>query len=97
MPYTDFLRYKYQISYPVVGRLSKESFQGRGSVKCSVAILFFYDKGLLGPRPTPKLKANPLLAVRGSLFNVFAATPDSWMPLLYPQSEGAPCHDKGPT
>jgi len=29
---------------------------------------------LLAPRPTPKLVDNPLSAVRGCLFNIFAAT-----------------------
>jgi hypothetical protein len=33
----------------------------------------FYGKGLLAPRPTPKLKDDPLPFVRGCLFNIFTA------------------------
>jgi hypothetical protein len=34
----------------------------------------FYGKGLLAPRPTPKLEDHPTSAVRGCLFNLFTAT-----------------------
>ena len=34
----------------------------------------FYGEGLLASRPTPKLEDYPLSAVRGCLFNIFAAT-----------------------
>jgi hypothetical protein len=34
----------------------------------------FYGEGLLAPRPTTKLEDHPLSAVRGCLFNIFAAT-----------------------
>jgi hypothetical protein len=33
----------------------------------------FYGEELLAPRPNPKLEDHPLLAVRDSLFNIFAA------------------------
>jgi len=36
--------------------------------------VFFYGKGLLEPRPTPKLEYHPSSAVRGCLFNLFTAT-----------------------
>jgi hypothetical protein len=34
----------------------------------------FYGEDLLAPHPTAKLEDHPLLAVRDSLFNIFAAT-----------------------
>jgi hypothetical protein len=34
----------------------------------------FYGEELSTPRPTPKLKVDPLSAVRDCLFNIFAAT-----------------------
>jgi hypothetical protein len=34
----------------------------------------FYSEELLAPRPTPKLEAHPLSAVRDCSFNIFAAT-----------------------
>ena len=34
----------------------------------------FYRKGLLAPRPTPKLEDHPSSALRDCLFNLFAAT-----------------------
>jgi len=34
----------------------------------------FYGEVLLAPRPTPKLEDHPSSAVRGCLFNLFAAT-----------------------
>jgi hypothetical protein len=36
--------------------------------------IIFYGEELLVPRPTPKLEDHPLSAVRGCLFNIFAAT-----------------------
>jgi hypothetical protein len=38
----------------------------------------FYGEGLLAPRATPKLEDHPLSAVRGCLFNIFAATLRNW-------------------
>jgi hypothetical protein len=35
--------------------------------------LIFYGEELLAPRQTPKLEDHPLSAVRGCLFNIFAA------------------------
>jgi hypothetical protein len=35
---------------------------------------FLHGEELLAPRPTPKLENHPLSAVRGCLFNIFAAT-----------------------
>ena len=37
-------------------------------------MICFYGEELLAPHPTPKLEDNPLLALRDSLFNTFAAT-----------------------
>jgi hypothetical protein len=37
----------------------------------------FYGGKLLAPRPTPKLKGQPLSAVRDCLFNIFASVPPS--------------------
>jgi hypothetical protein len=71
-----------------LGRLSKESVQVRGSFEN------FYGEGLLAPRPTPKLEDHPLSAVRGCLFNVFAADLHSWRPSLYPRPEDT---RQGPT
>jgi hypothetical protein len=51
----------------------------------------FYGGGLLAPRPSPKLEDHPLSFVRGSLFDIFAATLHSWRPFLHSQPEGAPC------
>ena len=36
--------------------------------------LYSYRKGLLAPRPTPKLEDHPTSSVRDCLFNIFAAT-----------------------
>ena len=46
---------------------------------------------LLAPRTTPELVDHPLLAVRGCLFNIFAATLHICRPFLSPQPEDAPC------
>jgi hypothetical protein len=40
--------------------------------------LIFYGEELLATRPTLKLKDHPLSAVRGCLFNIFAATLRTW-------------------
>jgi len=37
-------------------------------------VVFFYGEQLLAPRQTPQLEDHPLSAVRGFLFNTFAAT-----------------------
>jgi hypothetical protein len=58
--------------------------------------LIVYGEELLAQRPTPKLEDHLLPALRGCLFNAFAATLHSWRP--YPQSEGAPSSgDNGST
>jgi len=36
--------------------------------------VIIYDVELLAPRPTPKLKDHPVLAVRDCVLNIFAAT-----------------------
>jgi hypothetical protein len=64
-----------------LGRLSKESVQVRGPLEVFVTS-FFLRRGLLTPRPTPKLEGHPLLSVRDYLFNIFAANLHCWRPLL---------------
>jgi hypothetical protein len=44
--------------------------------------LIFYGVGLLSPGPKSKLQDHPLSAVRGCLFNIFAATFHSWRAFL---------------
>jgi hypothetical protein len=57
----------------------------------------FYGEGLLAQRPTPKLEDHALPAVRGCLFNIFAATLRIWRPSLHPKPEDALCRgEKGP-
>jgi hypothetical protein len=53
---------------------TKRSNQVWGLVKCFVKLYFFYGEQLLAPRSTPKLGDHPSSAVRGRLFNTFAAT-----------------------
>jgi hypothetical protein len=43
-------------------------------------VFLFYGGELLAPRPTPKLEGHPFSAVRGCLFNIFAATLHIWRP-----------------
>jgi hypothetical protein len=50
----------------------------------------FLDEELVTLRPTPKLEDHPLLAVRDSLFGIFAATLHIWKLFLHPQPENAP-------
>jgi len=52
-------------------------------------IVSSYAEELLAPRPTLKLKDNPLSAVRDFLFNIFANTRYSWRPPLLPLPENA--------
>jgi hypothetical protein len=51
--------------------------------------IFFTVKGLLAPRPSPKLEGHPLLFARGCLFNIFTVTLHCWRPFLHPQPEDA--------
>jgi hypothetical protein len=53
-----------------------------GSLMTFVTNLFFYDEGLLAPRPNPKLEDHPLLFVCGCLLNVFSAILHSWSPFF---------------
>jgi hypothetical protein len=73
-----------------MGRLFKESVQVRGSFMIFETI-FFMVKGLLAPRPTPKLEGHHFSFVRGCLFNIFAATLHSWRPssILNPRARHA--------
>jgi hypothetical protein len=60
-------------------------------------IILFYGEELLAPRQTPKLEDHPLSAIRGCLFNVFAAALHNWRPFVHPQPEHAPCRgDRDP-
>ena len=60
-------------------------------------MLSFYGEQSLAARPTPKLEDHPLSAVRGSLFNTFAATLHIWRSFVHPQPEYAPCRgDRDP-
>jgi hypothetical protein len=81
-----------------LGPLSKESAQVRGSVRIFVVRLFFYGERMLASCPTPKPEDHPLPAVRGCLFNVFAAALHSCrqLPPLQPEDASC-CGDKGPT
>jgi hypothetical protein len=72
-------------------RLSKESFQVRGSLEAFVTSLFFYGEGVLASCPTPTMEDHPLSFVRSCLFNIFTTTIHSWRRFLHPQSEDAPC------
>jgi hypothetical protein len=74
-----------------LGRLSKESVQVWGSFMIFVTNLFFTVKGLLAPRPTPKLRDHPLSFVCGCLLIIFAATLHSWRLFLHPQPKDTPC------
>jgi hypothetical protein len=63
------------------------------SFKESVCVAFldefvFYGEGLLAPHPTSKLEDHPLSFVRGCLFNIFAANPQSWRPSLPSATRG---------
>jgi hypothetical protein len=81
-----------------LGRFPRESAQVRGSLMTFITNLFFYGKGLLAPRPTPKLENYPLSFVRGCLFNIFSATLHTWGPFLHPHPEDTPCcGDREPT
>jgi len=53
---------------------TKGSIQARGTDIRFLNKTSFYGEELLAPCPTPKLLDNPLSAVRGCLFNIFAAT-----------------------
>jgi hypothetical protein len=44
--------------------------------------IYFYGEGLLAAHPIRKLEDHPLLLVRGFLFDVSAATLQSWRPFL---------------
>jgi hypothetical protein len=60
-------------------------------------LAIFYGEELLASRPTPKLEDHFLSAVRGCLFNVFAATLYIRRPFLHLQPEDAPCRgDRDP-
>jgi hypothetical protein len=73
------------------GFLSKESVQVQGSMKFFVTNLFFYNEGLLAPRPTPKLEDHPLSFFRGCLFIIFATNFQSLRPFLRLQPKDTPC------
>jgi hypothetical protein len=62
-----------------LGRLPKESVQVRGSVKYFVTILYFTARGF-SRTPNPQFGDHSLSAVRGYLFNMFAATFHRWKP-----------------
>ena len=47
--------------------------------------VIFHCENLFAPRPTPKLKDQPLSAVADCLFNTFAAILHIWWPFLHPQ------------
>jgi hypothetical protein len=72
-------------------RRTEGSVWFRGIVWSFVNSLVFYGEELPAPRPTPKLKDHPLSAVRDCLFNIFAATLQTWRQFLHPQPEDASC------
>jgi hypothetical protein len=55
-----------------LGRLSKESVRVRGSYEHFITSLFFYDEGLLFPRPRNQLEDYPFSAVGCFLLSVLA-------------------------
>jgi hypothetical protein len=90
-------RTKSHVLFPLLGSCQRI----RPGLRCIETFhnkLLFYSKGLIAPRPTPKLEYHPLSAVRNCLFNILIATLCIWRPSLHPQPEDVPCHgDKGPT
>ena len=60
-------------------------------LNCTVTWKNFYGEELLAPRPKPKQEDHTFSAVRGCLFNIFAANFHIWRNLLHPQPEEAPC------
>jgi hypothetical protein len=50
-----------------------------------------YGEELLSPLPTPKLEDHRLSFFRSCLFDIFAATLNSWRLFPHPQPEDAPC------
>jgi hypothetical protein len=66
-------------------------------LNCTVTWKNFYGEELLVPRPKPKQEDHTFSAVRGCLFNIFAATFHIWRNPLHPQPEEAPCRgDRDP-
>ena len=67
--------------------------QVRGLEKYFITSLSSYDQELLALHSNPKIKEHPLSVVRDCLFNIFAATLQTWGPFLRPQPEDVPRRD----
>jgi hypothetical protein len=61
-----------------LGRLSRGSVHVWGFFNTFVISSYFYREELIAPRPTTKLEDHPLSTVRDCLFNIFAASLQTW-------------------
>jgi hypothetical protein len=77
LTYTGSLHSMYQFSCPFycLGR-AKRSIQARGT--CILMITrTVLGRGIVSPRPTPKVEAQTLSALRDCLFNIYMQLPSS--------------------
>ena len=84
---------KFTTTFKTASHLSiswTRSIQVQGFFEQLVICLSFLECENVNPSPNHQAD-HPFSAVRGCLFNIFAATLHIWGPVLHPQPEDAPC------